>query len=245
MWRQDSTSGATIWDSEPMSSDDLLLRDEELNWMMRTGRRGWKLINGRIAGSGEPTNAEGTYGGLGAYPLPAELPSVTPGAASETGLIAAANIPIYMPLPLNGVLAPQAYRFMVGGRVTTTATASNYSWTPRVGNANTSPSLGASAAIAKTVSITNAFFVMKGDITVQSIGAPGLNSKAWGHFTMHLNSASGGAATVWEWGSIAAASFDSTITIGANGGGIFIGMTSSAAAVDPWIVGQVHFMDWN
>jgi hypothetical protein len=55
----DSTSGETIWDTEPMSEVDLKLRDEELHWLIRNERRGWKLINGRIQGSGLPTANEG------------------------------------------------------------------------------------------------------------------------------------------------------------------------------------------
>jgi hypothetical protein len=36
-WRFDSTAGATVYDTEPMTSDDLALRDEELAWMIREG----------------------------------------------------------------------------------------------------------------------------------------------------------------------------------------------------------------
>lgn len=195
---------------------------------------------------GVPVMAEGTYGALGAYPLEAELPAVNT-AASEVGLLTTANGALYMPIPARAILAPQAWRFVVSGRVTTTATAANLTWTPRVGNANSSPSLGPSAALAKQASITNAYFIMKGDITVQRVGIPGLNSTANGHFSMHLNTASGGAATLWLWGSAASASFDTTVAPGAsaNGGQIWLGMTASAAAADPFIVGQIHWMDWN
>jgi hypothetical protein len=36
-------------------------------------------------------------------------------SATEQGLIPAAHIPIYTPLPINGVLAPQAYRVILSG----------------------------------------------------------------------------------------------------------------------------------
>lgn len=213
---------------------------------MARGRGEWKWRLRELASGGVPVAAEGTYGALGAYPVPAELASMTP-TGTEAGLLSAAQAAIYMPLPANGVLAPQAYRFVVCGRVTTTSTAANYTWTPRLGNANTSPSLTASAALAKTVSITNAIYIVKGDITIQSVGVPGTNSKAIGHFQAFLNSAAGGAATTWIWGSTASASFDSTVApnSSANGGQVWLGITASAAAADPFITGQVHFMDWN
>lgn len=216
-----------------------------LDEAMKLGRGEWKPRMDALERMGVPMAAEGTYGALGAYPLEAELAAVNT-AASEVGLLTAANAALYMPIPARSILAPQAWRFMVGGRVTTTATAANLSWTPRMGNAATSPSLGASAALAKTISITNAYFCMKGDVTVQRVGVPGTNSTAFGHFDMKLNSASGGAYTSWLWGSSAAAAFDSSLGPGnANGGSIWLGMTASAAAADPFIVGQVHWMDWN
>jgi hypothetical protein len=223
--------------------------DEKVAGMLREamqlGRPEWKPRMRALEAAGVAIGAEGTYGALGAYPLEAELAAVNT-AAAEVGLLTAANTALYMPIPARSILAPQAWRFVVAGRVTTTATAANLSWTPRLGNANTSPSLGASAATAKTVSITNAYFAMKGDITVQRVGIAGTNSTAMGHFDMKLNSASGGAYTSWLWGSSAAASFDSTLGPGnANGGSLWLGMTASAAAADPFIVGQVHWMDWN
>jgi hypothetical protein len=214
--------------------------------VMRLQRGQSKQMMRELAMAGVPTAAEGTYGALAAYPLQAELASVTP-TTTESGLLAAANAAIYAPIPANSVLAPQAYRFMLGGRTTTTATAANYTWTPRLGNANTSPSLGASAALAKTISITNAIFIWKGDITIQQVGPPGTNAKAMGHFDQKLNSAAAGGAQLWVWGSVAQASFDSTVApnASANGGQIWFGVTASAAAADPFTVGEVHVMDWN
>lgn len=217
-----------------------------LDQAMKLGRGEWKARIQAIEAMGVPVGAEGTYGALGAYPLEGELPAVNTGT-TELGVLTAANAALYTPIPARAILAPQAWRFVVCGRVTTTATAANLSWTPRLGNANTSPSLGASAAIAKTISITNAIFILKGDITVQVVGIPGTNSKAIGHFQAFLNSTAAGAATSWVWGSTAQASFDSSVAPGAsaNGGQLWLGSTASAAAADPLIVGQVHWMDWN
>jgi hypothetical protein len=217
-----------------------------LDEAMKRGRGEWKSRMRALEAMGVATAAEGTYGALGAYPLEGELAAVNNGV-TEVGLLTAANSALYLPIPARSILGPQAWRFVIAGRVTTTATAANLSWTPRLGNAITSPSLGASAAQAKTISITNAIFIVKGDITVQTIGVAGANSKAQGHFQAFLNSAAGGAAVAWVWGSTAQASFDSTVgpNTSANGGQLFVGMTASAAAADPFIAGQVHWMDWN
>jgi hypothetical protein len=218
----------------------------ELEQEMYRQRGEWKSRMRSLNADHTPVAAEGTYGALGAYPLQGELPAVTP-TTTESGLLTAAQAAIYMPIPANGLLSAQAYRFVAAGRATTSATAANYTFTPRLGNANTSPSLTASAALAKTVSLTNAVFIWKGDVTVQVSGIPGTNSKAMGHFSMGLNSAVGGGVTLWHWGSTAQAAFDSTVAAGAsaNGGQFWLGVTASAAAADTFTVGQVHFMDWN
>jgi hypothetical protein len=244
-WRMDSTAGASIWDTEPMSRDELALRDEELDWLIRNQKRGWKLINGRLAASGAPTAmAEGTYGALAAYPLPTSEAALTL-SATEQGLIPAAHIPIYTPLPINGVLAPQAYRVVLSGVFTSVATSGTLTMTPRLGNANTSPSLGASAAQTLTASLTNGQFYIMGDITIRSVGLPGANSTAIGTFHALANSTVGGATTSWLWGTGATAiSFDTTIAAAANGGGIWFGVTFSAN-FPTMTLQQIHLMDWN
>lgn len=244
-WRWDSTAGATVWDTEPMSKDDLAVRDEELHWMIRTQRRGWKVINGRIAGSGVPTAmAEGTYGALDAYPMPASATGLTL-SATEQGLIPAAYIPVYSPLPVNGILAPQAYRYVLSGVFTSVATSGNLTMSPRIGNAITSPLLGTSAAQALTASLTNGQFHITGDVTIRSIGLPGTNSTAIGTFRCVCNSTVGGAVTSWLWGTGASAvNFDSTIAAGTNGGGFWFGALFSAN-FPTFTLQQTHVLDWN
>jgi hypothetical protein len=222
---------------------------EDLRQAMQIGRGEWKGRMRDLALSGVATAAEGTYGALGAYPLEAELAGFTPTAATEGALLtSAANSALYMPIPQRGLLTPQAYRFVVGGRVTTSATAGNVSFPVRLGNANTSPRLDNSNPQAKVVSITNAIFMVKGDITIQSVGPPGTNSKAMGHFQAFLNNTTtpGGTYLGWVNGSTAAASFDSTVApnSSANGGQVWIGVLESAGP-SPWSVGAVHYMDWN
>jgi hypothetical protein len=227
-----------------MSKDDLKVRDEELAWLIKHERKGWRLINGRIRGSDAPMAAEGTYGALAAYPLPVSETALTL-SATEQGLIPAAHIPVYTPLPINGILAPQAYRFVLAGVFTSVATSGTLTLTPRIGNANTSPSLGASAAQTLTASLTNGQFHIVGDVTIRSIGLPGANSTAIATCRAVANSAVGGAVTSWLWGTGATAvSFDSTIAAGANGGGLWFGVTFSAN-FPTMTLQQVHMMDWN
>jgi hypothetical protein len=198
--------------------------------------------------AGEHMAAEGTYGALGAYPLEAELAAFTPTAATEGALLtSAANQALYMPIPARSILGPQAYRFIISGRVTTSATAGNVSFPVRLGFSNAGVSLGTPNPQAKVISITNAMFIVKGDVTVLP-GLPGTNAKAIGHFQSFLNNTTtiGGTYLGWAWGSTAAASFDSTVApnTSANGGQIWVGVLESAGA-SPWTVGQVHYMDWN
>lgn len=242
-WRYDKAEGVPLW--APMSAEDLAVRDEELAWLIRNERRGWRLINGRLAAKGDPSAmAEGTYGALAAYPLPASEAALTL-SATEQGLIPSGHIPIYTPLPINGIMAPQAYRVILSGVFTSVATSGTLTMTPRIGNANTSPSLGASAAQTLTASLTNGQFYIMGDITIRSIGLPGANSTAIGTFHALANSAVGGATSSWLWGTgTTAVSFDSTIAAAANGGGLWFGVTFSAN-FPTMTLQQIHMMDWN
>mgnify|MGYP001332538603 CR=1 FL=1 len=91
-WRTDSSCGAHIWDTEPMTTDDLALRDEEIAWLTQKGRHQWKLVNGRIARKGDPVAAVGAYSALGAYPpvqaqTSSALATTTPGTCFWTSTI--------------------------------------------------------------------------------------------------------------------------------------------------------------
>jgi hypothetical protein len=246
-WRNDSTAGGFIWDTQPLTDAELQCRDEEIQWLIKHEKRNWKLLNGRIIGSGAPTAmAEGTYGALGAYPLPGAI-AMAALTTTESAFIPAANIATYTPIPANATLAPQAWRFAIAGRYTVTTVPGSLITSFRLGNANTSPLLGTSAAVAQTASLTNAFALWKGDMTIYSVGAPGTNSKATGIFQAFCNTAVGGAFNSALWGTGATAvSFDSTIALGPNGGGLWMGLSDSGATNHAtYTLDQVHWMDWN
>lgn len=239
-------NGVLLGDSDKTSRMRESIADD-LREAFQIGRRQWKGRMRDLALAGELVGAEGTYGALGAYPIPASPAAVTL-STTEALLVAAGVIALYMPIPQNGLLAPQAYRFVEAGVYTTTTTPGSVIFTPRIGNTTGAPSLGASAAIALGASLTNAQFVVKGDITIQSVGLVGAaNSKALGHFIAHVNSALNGAANVGCWGTgTTAASFDSGAAAGATGGCFTINATDSGATNHGSLtVQQLHFMDWN
>ena len=255
-WHCDSTWHPDVSQTRPLTPAEVAQRDEEIDYLKRYFQHhAWTLNNGRIIEQQKrwkttlrslagPTMAEGTYGALAAYPLPASESGLTL-SATEQGLIPSAHIPIYTPIPINGVMSPQAYRVILAGIFTSVATSGTLTMTPRLGNANTSPSLGASAAQTLTASLTNGQFYIMGDITVRSIGLPGANSTAIGTFHALANSAVGGATTSWLWGTgTTAVSFDTTIAAGGNGGGLWVGVTFSAN-FPTFTLQQIHMMDWN
>lgn len=222
---------------------------EDLRRAMMVGRGKWKGGLRELALAGEPVNAEGTYGALAAYPLAGALGALTLSATESLALTGTGAQAELMPLPGNGILSPQAYRFTIGAFYTTVATPGSLITTIRLGNANTSPSLGASASVALTASLTSAVIILKSDLTIQqAINVPGANSKAVGHHDIKLNTAVGGAfnSAAWATGTTAA-SFDTTLTsLGTNGGGVWIGMADTGATNHGSVtVQQVHFMDWN
>jgi hypothetical protein len=247
-WRSDSSAGAFVWDTQPLTSDDLKLRDEEIAWLVEHERRDWRLINGRIARSGDPIMGVGVYGAPAAYSLPGALAGVAL-SATESALVSNTNAPTYVPIPGNSIKAPAAWRFMIAARYTVTTTPGSMITSFRLGNANSSPLLGTSAAVALTASLTNAFVRWRGDITIQSVGAPGANSKALGMFNVDVNTAVGGAANSALWGTSAgtAVAFDSTLaSLGANGGALWVGVSDSGATNHATVtVDQIHWLMWD
>ena len=118
-WRMDSTAGAAIWDTQPMSTDDLALRDDEIRWLMQKERQSWKLVNGRISQKGDPVANVGSYTSLGAYPptqtqTSTAVTTATPGTAIWTSTI-------FSPILGNSVIAGSGYRIAASGTIQTSA----------------------------------------------------------------------------------------------------------------------------
>jgi hypothetical protein len=237
-WRQDSTAGASIWDTQPLTDDELVQRDEEIRWLICHERQQWGLINGRIAGSGDPT-AYGSYAGPAALPPPGTLANV----ASINGEAAAWTTSLYTPWVANTLASPSAWQIYTSFQATTSTSPGNLTINPRIGNITTGASstggiaLGADAAVALTASITTDWIV-SGRLTVQSVGVAGTNSKAIGSFITTAKPATTGtgAATINDIYGYTQASFDAT---GASG--FVLGLANTVTTIT-YAVQQIHWL---
>lgn len=168
-WRIDSTAGAHIWDTQPMSDDDLKLRDEELKWLMVHEGRRWKVINGRIAQKGDPVMNRGNFSGPGAYANSQALTAVTGGAINVAWWAPGT----YSPIPAQSVQAPMAFRLWASGIVTSSGAGQTLTMNPAVGTAVAGQALGASAALALGSTITGAFWRLEYGLLIQKPGTAG------------------------------------------------------------------------
>lgn len=174
----DSSAGAHIWDTEPMCSDDLALRNEEIEWLKQKGRHQWQLINGRLAKSGEPTNAFGAYSGLGANPVTqaqtsTAVTTATPGTAIWTSTI-------FSPILANAVVAGSAYKIYSSGTIQTSTTSLTVTTLPVIGSVTvnvatgaTPVTLGVSAASGTLGSTLTSIWRLEGELTIRSVGTSG------------------------------------------------------------------------
>lgn len=237
-WRQDSSAGATIWDTEPLSGEEVACRDEEIRWLMAHERQRWGLINGRLAEGGDPT-AYGTFAGLGAIPPAATLANV----ASLSGEASLWNVALFTPWLANTLVAPSAWWLHVTWQTATSTSPANLTINPRVGSFAAGASsaggiaLGADAAITLTASITTNWLV-QGRVTVQSIGIPGANSKANGDFHVIAKPATtgNGPATINDIFGFTVASFDASVA-----SGVALGMANTVTTIT-YAVTQIHWI---
>lgn len=237
-WRRDSSAGAAVWDTEPLSSEEVLGRDEEIRWLMAHERQRWGLINGRLAEKADPT-AYGTFAGLSALPPAGTLANV----ASLSGEASLWNVALFTPWLGNALVAPSAWQLYVSWQATTGLTPASLTLNPRVGTFAAGASsvggiaLGADAAIALTASITTNWFA-EGKVTVQSIGLPGANSKAAGTFncTAKPATAGNGPATINDIFGFTIASFDASVA-----SGIALGMANTVTTIT-YAVTQIHWI---
>lgn len=237
-WRMDSTAGAHVWDTAPMSDEDLACRDEEIAWLMAHERQQWGLINGRLKAKGDPV-AYGTYAGIAAVPPAATLANVT-SLNGEASLWATS---FYTPWLAGALVAPSAWWLYVSWQTTTSTSPGNLTLNPRVGayaagaSSSGGVAMGADAAITLTASITTNWFA-NGRITVQSIGAPGANSKAIGAFNVEAKPATSGngLTTIDDVFGFTQASFDASVATG-----VSLGMANTVTTIT-YAVNQIHWI---
>lgn len=239
-WRMDSTAGAHIWDTEPMSAPDLACRDEELRWLMRQEGRRWSLINGRIAGSGDPTMmARGNYGAPAAY----ALDQANTGIAVGTSNVALWTPASYSPIPANSVQAPMSFRLRANGLVTTSAASLTTTITGAVGTAVTGTSMGASTAMSLpgATAITNAYWDLQYTMTIRTGGESGT---AVGFGNIVWTTAAGPSAStsqeLFGGGNTVASSINWVTT--AQGLLIYAVASATTVTIQPT---QIHFANWD
>jgi hypothetical protein len=184
----------------------------EIAELMGTLASDWKSRYGLIPAT-EPTAQVG-YTGIEITPYPANQPTIT-SSATEQLIWASTQTPV-----IANPQVPKAYLLISFGYLTTAATQGTFTLNPRVGNVNTSPSLGISTAITPGASTTAAPFLLWGAMLIRTGGT---SASAVGIFKyeMATNVAGSGpnvlAATNIFGSSLgtsgnAAASFDSTVS---------------------------------
>ena len=177
-WRQDSSAGAYIFDTEVPVGQELLARDEELAWLIRRGRQDWKLINGRIARKGDPVALQGLYGGLTALPPGAAAPTVAVTATTTPG-VALWTTTLYTPIPANAVLSPCVFEVMACGTVATSTTSMTSTVLPGIGNVveaaapSTYKTLGPSGAATLATTALTCLWRFEGELLIQEVGTAG------------------------------------------------------------------------
>jgi hypothetical protein len=211
----------------------------------------WKERQRKILASGEPyAMPEGTYGALLAYPNVQTI--TTTSINGEVNLYA--NL-VYAPIPQNLILAPQAYRVAIMAKITTSTSPANLTFTPRLNNVGTwttggtavsgGSSLGATGAVALTASITNAFYIIIGDLTIR---AGGTTSSVVGMFhcvsTQGTSGGLAGPAAVGAGFNLLFGGTTATPDLQTAGSSLQFGATHTVTTITHNIE-QLHFMDWN
>lgn len=227
----------------------------DLAWAKLLHRLTWGERQRELADAGVLTAmAEGTYGAMMAYPNPQTVTT-----ASISGSVNLWPQALYTPLPVNGNLAPQAFRLIIAAKLTTAATPANIGFDPRMASTGawttggtavgtSGPTLGASGNVALTASITNAFYYIVGDVTIRTVGNVGANCTAVGlfHYASTQNTAGGlaGPAAVSATHNLlfggTNASFDGTVA----SAGIAFGAVHTVTTITHNIE-QIHGCDWN
>lgn len=234
---------ATLLDTPPRRILD------DIHVLVKYKRLEWNRINKEILRSGDPTALQGGFAGLPCVPPASSLASVT----SLNGTVALWSSSLHSPINANAVQAPQAYRVLAHGTVTTSTSPGNLGFDPRVGTASTIGSavsgttLGASTNVALTASITNAFWVVHGDITIRSIGGPGANSSVFGILTyvgtQATSSGLAGPAAVGAGHNLIFGGTAATVDLSV-AAGFSLGAVNTVTTIT-YVTQQVHFAAWN
>ena len=271
-WARESIDREEICDWSPVESRSLLY---DLDAFRRLGRLKWEERQRRmeathrlcltserarrgllpprairLAGASVVFMPEGTYAGLLAYP---NVQTIT-----TTSINGVANLYpnlTYAPITANAILAPQAYRVAVCSKITTSTSPGNITMTPQVNSAGAwttggtaisgGTSLGATAAVALTASITNAFYIVLGDLTIRAGGTTS-SIVSMLHFISTQGTTGGlaGPAAVGTGFNLMFGGTAATPDLQTAGSSFQLGATHTVLTITHNIE-QLHFMDWN
>ena len=197
--------------------------------LARLEQRRWRSVDRKLREGGDPTALLGGFAGLEANPNPTALAAVT-GVIVET---AAYTTSTFAPIAANPQM-PKLLRFFMALTITTGVTPGTLTFTPRIGTTTAGITLGASAAITLTASITSALLLVRGDVLLRVPGS-GTAATAYGDFKAEgkVVTAGAGALDVNHIFGGTVAAFDSTAA-----SGLFMGLTPSNAgtSITPQIV---------
>lgn len=247
-------SGAAIF--EPLSSDDIACRDEEISWLEDQGKP-WRLINGvldsmsraqpwkpwldEIAAAG-PSALAGGFAGLELTPQPMTLPTITMGTTELALWSTSTNTPIAA-----NPQCPKAYMLRAWGYGTTAATPGSILFNARLGQLVTSPLLGASVTAAQTASQTTTNWRMEGDVLLRT-GGGATTGAATGQFRYSQATATtaGGpelaAASQIIGNGLTITSYESDAAL-ANG--LWMGGIATTSTTNTFIPLAVIWASWN
>lgn len=239
-WRLDR-DGAALW--EPLSDDDIACRDEEIAWH-DLNNRPWKLVNGLIEQSGDPTALAGGFAGLEVTPVPGVYPTTTPNSATID--VAMWNTASYTPIQANPQ-CPKVFLVCAFGTCTTAAAPGTVSFQPRFGQLQTSPSIGLSLAAAQTASQTATPWKMFGKVVILKGGIATAGQVVATFEYTQGTAVSGGSASLpaldQMFGTTTGAV--SVVTDGSVAAGLWMGMLNATVFTNTYIPQSVIWCSWN
>jgi hypothetical protein len=247
-WAREAVCRECLGDYFPVA-DSRVLRDIAV--LKALHRATWHERQLAILDSGAPyMMPEGTYGGLLAYP---NAQTIT--TTSISGVVNLWSNLIYTPIPINSILAPQAYRIAIMAKITTVATPANITLTPQINSVGTwttggtavsgGTTLGATAAVALTASITNAFYTVIGDLTVRNAGTSSVVCGMFHYLSTQATSGGlAGPAIIGAGHNILFGGTNATVDTQTTAQSFQLGATHTVTTITHNIE-QLHWMDWN
>lgn len=216
---------------ERMERQAVLLDDEprerrydpitDVTFLAREQAKHWRQLDDELRRGGDPVALIGGIAGIEGRSL-SSAATATTASASEQQLW---NTAIYSPIAKAAMREGACFELFASGRGTTGATPGTWTLTPRFGTSTGGVTLGASAAITLTASITGFQWLITGRYTIRDLGDANNSLSIIGSLTLQLrhSAATAGAIDATHvFGFTAVTTGDPTADQG-----LFIGSTAS------------------